>query len=116
MPDWMLIPFQYFVCMVMHFVASSWWQIDQALLLGAVMFHYFRRWLQNDILDFTVNLIFQPGDGNFLMAYIAGALGLAILLGGAFLVHPFQPGGLSPRRLLDRADRLDLHQPQFDLS
>ena len=86
MPDWMLIPFQYFVCMVMHFCASFWWQIDQALLLGAVMIHYFRRWLQNDVLDFTINLIFQPGNGNFLMAYIAGALGLAVLLGGIFLL------------------------------
>src|SRR5438067_1742598 len=85
MPDWMLIPGQWLACMVFHALASFWWQIDDLLLAGAVLVHYFRHWLQNDIFALAVNLLFQPGDGNFLLPYIGGALALAVLLGAVFL-------------------------------
>src|SRR5437868_5907016 len=85
MPDWMLIPGQWFACLVFHSFASFCWQIDDLLLAGAVLIHYFRHWLQNDIFDLAVNLLFQPGDGNFILPYIGGALALAVLLAAAFL-------------------------------
>ena len=48
MPDWFLIPGQYFACLFFHAIASFWWRVDQALLLCAVLINYFRQWLQTD--------------------------------------------------------------------
>ncbi len=86
MPDWMLIPGQYFACLFFYAIAWFWWRLDQAVLLAAVLINYFRQWLQTDVLDFTMSLLLQPGTGNAILPFIAGGVMLAVVLGAIFLL------------------------------
>jgi hypothetical protein len=84
MPDWFFIPVQWTICVVGRTLASLLWMFNQVWLLIAAMFYYLRWWLEHSLLNTLLTALFGPA--NVANAWIAGSLGLAVLLGGIFLI------------------------------
>lgn len=84
MPDWLLMPLQWLVCLTARTLASLFWMLNQVWLLIGAVFYYLRYWMEHNVFNLLLTALF--GEGNVAVVWVSGSLGLAVLLVGIFLV------------------------------